>query len=410
MNILVINAGSSSLKYQLIDMNDETVLAKGICEKIAQKESGLIHIRGEDKFAYQYDIPDHKRALELVFGTLCSEECGVIRELSEVNAIGHRVLHGAEDYKESVIVTDEVLKICHKNRELGPLHMPANILCIEICKELLDVPQVAVFDTSFHQTMPEQAYRYAIPEEDYLELRLRRYGFHGTSHKYVSGEAIRLMKREEPIKLITCHLGNGSSIAAIFDGHCMDTSMGFTPLEGVPMGTRSGDLDPAVIEHIMVKRNITDIAYMCDVYLNKKSGMLGLAGTPDFRDLEKANSNGDARARLALELFAYRVKKYIGAYAAALGGVDCIVLTGGIGENAYHTRRRILENLEFLGIDVDWELNKSIKGSLAKISSDKSTVTVYVIPTNEELVIARDTMLLVCPPQAADDVDIVGHA
>lgn len=395
MNILVINAGSSSLKYQLIDMEDETVLAKGICEKITQKGSGLTHVRGEDKFVYQYEMPDHKAALELVLKMLCSEECGVIRNLSEINAIGHRVLHGAEDYKESVIVTDEVLKVCHKNRELGPLHMPANILCMEICKELLDAPQVAVFDTSFHQTMPEQAYRYAIPEEDYLELRLRRYGFHGTSHKYVSGEAIRLMGRDEPIKIITCHLGNGSSIAAINDGRCIDTSMGFTPLEGVPMGTRSGDIDPAIIEHIMVKRNITDIAYMCDVYLNKKSGMLGLAGTPDFRDLEKSRSGGDMKAKLALELFAYRVKKYIGAYAAALGGVDCVVMTGGIGENSYHTRQRILKDFEFLGIDIDWELNKSIKGSLAKISSDKSKVTVYVIPTNEELVIARDTLQLI---------------
>lgn len=391
MKILVINAGSSSLKYQLIDMTDETVLAKGICEKITQKGSGLTHVRGEDKFIFQYEMPDHKSALELVLKTLCSEECGVIKNLKEINAVGHRVLHGAEDYKESVLITEEVLRICNKNRELGPLHMPANILCMEILKELLTAPQVAVFDTSFHQTMPEMAYRYAIPEEDYTELRIRRYGFHGTSHKYVSGEARRLMGKDD-INIITCHLGNGSSIAAIKNGECIDTSMGFTPLEGLPMGTRSGDMDPAVIERIMVKRNITDIEYMCDVYLNKKSGMLGLAGTSDFRDLESARKAGSEKALLALNMFAYKAKKYIGSYAAALGGVDCLVLTGGIGENSFHTRDRILRGLDFLGIKIDWELNKSIKGSLAKISSAESKVTVYVIPTNEELVIARDTL------------------
>ena len=394
MNILVINAGSSSLKYQLIDMVDESVLAKGVCEKITQKGSGMTHVRGEEKFTFQKDMPDHKSALEFVLATLCSKEYGVIDSFEEIEAVGHRVVHGADDYKQSVLVDDKVLEVCRKNRELAPLHMPANILCIEICKELLNKPQAAVFDTSFHQTMPEQAYRYAIPEQDYLDLRIRRYGFHGTSHKYVSEEAIRLMGRDN-INIITCHLGNGSSIAAIKEGKCVDTSMGFTPLEGLPMGTRCGDIDPALIEFIMQKRNITDTSYMCDVYLNKMCGMVGLAGISDFRDLEKARSGGDLKAKLALELFAYRAKKYVGAYAAAMGGVDCIVMTGGIGENSYHTRHRILKDFEFLGIQIDWALNQSIKGSIAKISADNSKATVYIIPTNEELVIASNALALV---------------
>ncbi len=393
MKILVLNAGSSSLKYQLIDMTDESVLAKGVCEKVTAQGSFLTHNRAGVKYTIKSEMPTHEEALKLVLDTLCSEQYGVIKSLSEIGAVGHRVLHGADDFKKSVLIDDEVIAICKKNKELGPLHMPANILCIEACKNLLGVPMAAVFDTAFHQTMPDYAFRYAIPEADYKAWRLRKYGFHGTSHKYVSAEAARIMGRED-FNLITCHLGNGASIAAIKDGKVMDTSMGFTPLEGLVMGTRSGDIDPAIIEVIM-KNTGKDISYICNTYLNKESGMKGIAGMSDCRDLENAAAAGNEKAALALNMFAYRVKKYIGEYAAVLNGADCIVMTGGIGENSDTMRARILTDMEYLGVKINLEANKGIHGSFAEISTPDSKVKVYVIPTNEELVIARDTLSLI---------------
>jgi len=393
MKILVLNAGSSSLKYQLIDMNGEVVLTKGVAEKICDEGSFLTHKVGGETYKIMHDMPDHKVALKLVLDTLCDEKLGVIKSLKEIDAIGHRVLHGAEDFKQSALVDDEVIRLCKKNEPFGPLHMPANIACMEICREMLPVPNVAVFDTAFHQTMPDYAYRYAVPEEDYQELRVRKYGFHGTSHKFVSGEAMRIAGKKE-MKIITCHLGNGASIGAVKDGKIMDTSMGFTPLEGLVMGTRSGDIDPAIIPVIMKKRGIEDIGKFVDVYLNKKSGMKGIAGMSDCRDLQQAAESGNKNAELALTMFAYRVKKYIGAYAAVLNGVDMVVMTGGIGENSDYMRKLVLEDMQYLGIELDQAANKSAHGVTKKISTDGSKVDVYVIPTNEELVIARDTLAL----------------
>ena len=393
MKILVLNAGSSSLKYQLIDMNGEVVLCKGVAEKITDEGSFLTHKLGGETYTIMHDMPDHKVALKLILDTLCDAKLGVIKSLDEVDAIGHRVLHGADDFKQSVLVDDEVIRICKKNEPFGPLHMPANIACMEICREMLPVPNVAVFDTAFHQTMPPYAFRYALPDADYRELRVRKYGFHGTSHKFVAGEAARISGRDD-LKLITCHLGNGASVGAIKDGKIMDTSMGFTPLEGLVMGTRSGDIDPAVIPFIMKSRGIDDIGYFVDKYLNKMSGMKGIAGKSDCRDLQQASEAGDEMATLALDMFAYRVKKYIGSYAAVLGGVDFIVMTGGIGENSDFMRAKILKGLEFLGVEFDEEANKGARGVVKKISKPSSKVDVYVIPTNEELVIARDTLAL----------------
>ncbi|MBQ4444004.1 MAG: acetate kinase [Clostridia bacterium] len=393
MKILVLNAGSSSLKYQLIDMNGEVVLCKGVAEKICDEGSFLTHKLGGETFKILHDMPDHKVALKLVLDTLCDEKLGVIKSLTEIDAIGHRVLHGAEDFKQSALVDDEVIRLCKKNEPFGPLHMPANIACMEICREMLPVPNVAVFDTAFHQTMPDYAYRYAVPEEDYQELRVRKYGFHGTSHKFVAGEAAKIAGRSD-IKVITCHLGNGASIGAIKDGKIMDTSMGFTPLEGLVMGTRSGDIDPAIIPVIMKKRGIEDIGKFVDVYLNKKSGMKGIAGMSDCRDLQQAAEAGNKNAELALTMFAYRVKKYIGAYAAVLNGVDMIVMTGGIGENSDYMRKLVLQDMQYLGVELDEEANAGARGVVKKISKEGSKVDVYVIPTNEELVIARDTLAL----------------
>lgn len=394
MKILVLNAGSSSLKYQLIDMDTEAVMCKGVCEKITEKDSFLTHVVRGEKHKIIHYMPDHKVALRLVLDTLCDSRLGVIDDLKEINAIGHRVLHGAEDYKQSVVVDDEVIRVCKKNMPFGPLHMPANIACIEICRDLLDVPNVAVFDTAFHQTMPDYAYRYALPDEDYTQLRVRKYGFHGTSHKYVAGEAERISGRKD-LKLITCHLGNGASVGALKNGRIVDTSMGFTPLEGLVMGTRSGDIDPAVIPFIMRSRGIEDIGEFVDIYLNKKSGMKGIAGKSDCRDLQQAAESGDEHAALALDMFAYRVKKYIGAYAAVLDGVDFIVMTGGIGENSDYMRAKVLHGLEYLGVKLDEDANRKAHGVMCKISTADSAVDVYVIPTNEELVIARDTLALV---------------
>ena len=392
MKILVINAGSSSLKYQLIEMETEKVLAKGVCERVTMKNSLLTHQTGDRKITIEHEMPTHTEALSLVLSALTSPEYGVVKSLAEINAVGHRVLHGAEDFKQSVLIDDEVVRICEKNKELGPLHMPANIACICACRKLLPVPQVAAFDTSFHQTMPDYAFRYALPESYYTEWRMRRFGFHGTSHKFVSGEAIKYLN-DPKAKIVTCHLGNGSSMAAVKEGKCVDTSMGYTPLAGVPMGTRSGDIDPALLEAICNKTGMS-ISDAVNVCLNKRSGVYGIAGVSDFRDLASLAEGGDDKARLALDMFAYAVKKYIGSYAAAMNGMDAIVMTGGIGENSADVRRRILSDLEFLGVKIDLQKN-AVRGKFAEISTPDSKVKVLVIPTNEELVIARDTKAIV---------------
>lgn len=393
--ILVVNAGSSSLKYQIIDMEQEKVLCKGGVERIGMGNSKLTHQLGEKKFEEVKFLANHTEALKEVMTVLTNVEWGVLQDIKQISAVGHRVLHTGEDFDRSVVITDEVVKILEKNIPLGPLHMPANISCIKSCRELLpSTPMVAVFDTAFHMTMPPHAYMYAIPYDDYKNYKVRRYGFHGTSHKYVSEKAGRMLVGLEDKKIITCHLGNGASIAAVHNGKCVDTSMGLTPLEGLVMGTRSGDIDPACLEYLMEKKGL-DIHEMIE-YLNKKSGYLGVSGvSSDSRDIIAAMGEGNERAKLAFDMSIYRIKKYIGAYSAAMGGLDCLVFTGGIGENSWLTRESVATGLEFLGIDFDFILNASIKrGSEATLSKDSSRVKVFVIPTNEELVIARETLSL----------------
>ena len=393
MKILVINAGSSSLKYQLFDMDTETIIAKGLCERIGidghLKHTPLV---GEKPvFDSDMDFPTHSEAIAAVLDKLVSAEYGVVASMSEIGAVGHRVLHGGQKFTESQLVTADVKQAIIDCFPLGPLHNPANLMGIEACEKAMPgVPQVAVFDTAFHQTMPASSYMYAVPYKYYEENGVRRYGFHGTSHRYVSGEAIKVMGLEkEGSKIITCHLGNGSSMAAVKDGKCFDTSMGLTPLEGVPMGTRCGSVDPAVVEFITNLEGCTVSETL--TMLNKKSGVLAISGvSSDFRDLDEAAAQGNERAQLAIDMFTYGVKKYIGAYAAAMGGVDGIVFTAGIGENSPEIRRDCLAGLEYLGIELDEEANKC-RGKVQKISKDSSKVKVYVIPTNEELVIARDT-------------------
>ena len=393
MKILVINAGSSSLKYQLFDMDTETIIAKGLCERIGidghLKHTPLV---GEKPvFDFDMDFPTHSEAIAAVLDKLVSAEYGVVASMSEIGAVGHRVLHGGQKFTESQLVTADVKQAIIDCFPLGPLHNPANLMGIEACEKAMPgVPQVAVFDTAFHQTMPASSYMYAVPYKYYEENGVRRYGFHGTSHRYVSGEAIKVMGLEkEGSKIITCHLGNGSSMAAVKDGKCFDTSMGLTPLEGVPMGTRCGSVDPAVVEFITNLEGCTVSETL--TMLNKKSGVLAISGvSSDFRDLDEAAAQGNERAQLAIDMFTYGVKKYIGAYAAAMGGVDGIVFTAGIGENSPEIRRDCLAGLEYLGIELDEEANKC-RGKVQKISKDSSKVKVYVIPTNEELVIARDT-------------------
>lgn len=396
MKILVVNAGSSSLKYQLIDMDNETAVCSGGVDCIGLETSTVAHsVIGKEEYKIQYHFDNHTEALKVIFDLLVDSEHGVLKSIDEISAVGHRVLHSGEDFDGSVVINPETLAIMKKNIPLGPLHMPANIACIESCQSLLpNVPMVAVFDTAFHMTMPKYAYMYAIPYEDYEEYKVRRYGFHGTSHKYVTGEAIKLMGTDK-CRIINCHLGNGSSISAVKDGKCMDTSMGLTPLEGLMMGTRSGDIDPACLEFLMDKKGM-DIHQMLN-YLNKKSGFLGVSGvSSDSRAIDKAASEGNERAKLVQQMMAYRVKKYIGAYSAALGGVDCIVFTGGIGENAKATRERILTGLEYLGISIDWDKNNNCpRKQNVEISTADSKVKVFVIPTNEELVIARETKDLI---------------
>ena len=392
MNVLVINCGSSSLKYQLIDMDGEKVLAKGLVERIGIEGSLLKHEKtGLDKLVIEEDLRNHKDAINLVLKTLLDAKYGAVKSLDEIDAIGHRVVHGGEKFACSVVINDEVIDTMKENIGLAPLHNPPNIIGIEACKEILpDIPMVGVFDTAFHQTMPPVSYIYPLPYELYEEMKIRRYGFHGTSHKYVSERVAELTgKSLEGTKMVTCHLGNGASLTAIKDGCSFDTSMGMTPLEGLVMGTRCGDIDPAIVTFLMNKQDMT--AEQVDNLMNKKSGVLGISGVSnDFRDIEAEAEKGNKRAQLALDKFAYTVKKYIGSYAAAMGGLDYIVFTAGLGENSSSARKEICDGLEFLGVEIDDEKNKT-RGKEAEISKDGSKVKVFVIPTNEEVVIARDT-------------------
>ena len=392
MNVLIINAGSSSLKYQLMDPETGAVSAKGLCERI-YIDGRLTHNANGKKIVKDIPMPTHSEAIAAVLAILVDPVDGVIKSTDEIDAVGHRVLHGGMEFFDSCIINDEVIAAIEKCIPLGPLHNPANLMGIRACQAVMpNTPQVAVFDTAFHMTMPPKAYRYAIPTEYYENDSIRRYGFHGTSHKYVTKRAIELMGRKD-IKLVNCHLGNGSSLSAVKDGKCQDTSMGLTPLAGVPMGTRSGDIDPAVVQFVMNKYGMS--ADECLNMLNKKSGVLALSGvSSDFRDIENGAEEGNENCALALDKFAYEVRKYIGSYAAALGGLDCLVLTAGVGENSASMRARICEGLEFLGVKLDPEKNNT-RGKEAIISADDSKVTVWVIPTNEELMIAQDTAALV---------------
>ena len=397
MKILVINAGSSSLKYQLFDMEKETVLAKGNCQKIGIKGSFITHKYGSNSTKIEMELKNHDEAMQKVLSLLTSGEFGVIKSLNEISAVGQRVLHGGEIYKDSVLVTDEVMKNLELLKPLGPLHMPANISGIVACQKILpSAPQVAVFDTAFHANMPKEAFLYAIPYEAYEDWRIRRYGFHGTSHKFVSGEAAKLLGKDlKDAKIITVHLGNGSSVAAVSGGHSIDTSMGFTPLEGLIMGTRSGDVDASVVSFIAEKLDLRgdEIAQ----YFNKKCGALGISGvSSDMMDINEASENGNERAKLVVPMMAHRIKKYIGAYAALLNGVDAIVFTGGIGENQADLRELSLSNMEYLGVEFDEEKNNNLpRGTVEEISKPNSRVKVFRIPTDEELVIARDTLNLI---------------
>lgn len=396
MNILVINCGSSSLKYQLINSKTEEVLAKGLCERIGIEGSQITYQpAGGNKEINVSPMPAHTQAIQLVLDALTNSKTGVIKSLSEVGAVGHRIVHGGEKFTGSTILTEDALKAIEECCDLAPLHNPANLIGIRACQELMpNVPMVAVFDTAFHQTMPEEAYLYGLPYEYYEKYKIRRYGFHGTSHSYVSKKAAELLgKPYDSLKTIVCHLGNGASVSAVKYGKSIDTSMGLTPLEGLVMGTRSGDMDPAIMEFIAKKENL-DIAGVMEV-LNKKSGVLGLSKlSSDFRDLEAASADGNELAQKTLKVFAYRVIKYIGAYTAAMDGVDAIVFTAGVGENGPHTRKAVCGNLSYLGIKLDEEANNK-RGEDIVISTPDSKVAVMVIPTNEELAIARETASLV---------------
>ena len=395
MNVLVINCGSSSLKYQLINMDGEKVLAKGLVERIGIKGSLLKHEKpGLDKLVIEEDLKNHKEAVNLMLKALLDEKYGAVSSPNEIDAVGHRVVHGAEKFAYSVLIDDEVIDTMKECIGLAPLHNPPNIIGIEACKELLpDAPMAAVFDTAFHQTMPPVSFIYPLPYELYEELKIRRYGFHGTSHQYVSERVAELTgKSLEGTKIVTCHLGNGASLTAIKDGCSFDTSMGMTPLEGLVMGTRCGDIDPAIVTFLMNKKNMT--AEEVDNLMNKKSGVLGISGVSnDFRDIEAEADKGNERARLALDKFAYTVRKYIGSYAAAMGGLDYLVFTAGLGENSPPARKQVCDGLEFLGVELDDEKNNT-RGKEVEISKEGSKVKVFVIPTNEEVMIARDTQKL----------------
>lgn len=398
MKILVINAGSSSLKYQLIDMDTEEVMAKGLCERIGIQGSKLNHTPiGKDKIVIEKDMKDHSDAIKMVLEALTCPDCGVIKSMSEIDAVGHRVVHGGEVFNKSVVIDDAVKKALEDCVPLAPLHNPANIIGIQACEAAMPgVKQVGVFDTAFHQTMPKAAYMYALPFELYEKYKIRRYGFHGTSHKYVTEECAKMMgKKTDEVNIITFHLGNGSSITAVKDGKSVNTSMGFTPLAGIAMGTRCGDIDPAIIKFIADSegKSLEEI----DSMLNKNSGVLGISGkSSDFRDLEAGEAEGDERCKLALDMFVAGARKYLGNYMVDLGGADAIVFTAGIGENTPDIRARICENCEFLGIKIDPEKNEAaIRGAQTEISAADSKVKVFVIPTNEELMIAKETLELI---------------
>lgn len=395
MNVLVINCGSSSLKFQLIDSISEKVLAKGLCERIGIEGSRLVYQpEGGEKEVIESDMPNHSKAVGMVLDALVNEKTGVIKSLDEVGAVGHRIVHGGEKFASSTIITDEVIEAIKECNDLAPLHNPANLIGIDACKEHMpDTPMVGVFDTAFHQTMPEDAYIYGLPYEYYEKYKVRRYGFHGTSHSYVSKRVSEIL--DEPydeLKTIVCHLGNGASICAVNGGKSVDTSMGLTPLEGLIMGTRSGDIDPAIMEFIANKENMSMDEVMN--VLNKKSGVYGITGfTSDFRDIMDAMAKGDKRAELAIHVFAYRVIKYIGAYAAVMNGVDAIAFTAGLGENNSYIRERICNSLEYLGVKIDKSLNETKQDEII-ISTPDSKVKVLVVATNEELKIARETLAL----------------
>ncbi len=396
MKILVINAGSSSLKYQLIDMDNKAVLAKGLCERIGIEGSNLQHtcvLKGLDKVKIEKPMKDHSDAIAMVIDALVNAEYGVIASMDEIGAVGHRVVHGGEDFSDSMLITEAVLKDLEKCNALAPLHNPPNMIGIRACQKVMpNTPMVIVFDTAFHQTMPDYAYMYALPYEYYEKYGIRKYGFHGTSHKYVAGEAIKFLGKDaKDLKIVTCHLGNGSSISAVDGGKCVDTSMGFTPLDGVPMGTRTGAMDPAVMTFLMNKGMS---AQEIDNLVNKESGVAGISGvSSDFRDLTDAADSGNERAKLALEMFAYQVKKFIGSYAAAMGGLDAVVFTAGVGENDARTREMIVSGLEFMGVKIDAAKN-AVRGTV-DISADDAKVKTLVIPTDEEMMIAIDTKRLV---------------
>ena len=396
MKILVLNCGSSSLKYQLFNMDNESVLAQGIVERIGINNSILTHKKGEgEKYKINIDLKNHKEALTKVLDLLTSKEQGVLKSLNEIDAVGHRVVHGGEKYSKAVLIDEDVKKSIKELFSLAPLHNPANLIGIEVCEELMkNVPMVALFDTAFHQSMNKEEYLYAIPYELYKENGIRKYGFHGSSHKYVSEKAAELLKKDiKDLKIISCHLGNGASICAIKDGKSFDTTMGFSPLDGLVMGTRSGSIDPTIPIYLMKNNNLS--IEEVDNLLNKKSGVLGISEvSSDFRDIEEEAMKGNEKASLALDIFHYKIKTQIGSYIAALNGVDIIIFTAGVGENGPETREAILKDMEFFGIVLDKEKNK-VRGKVQEISAENSKVKVFVIPTNEELVIARETKKII---------------
>ena len=398
MKVLVVNAGSSSLKYQLFDTAKGNILAKGNCERIGIDGSRIMHkTQGKEEYIKEQPLPNHSEATKLVVETLLDPTVGCISSVDEIEAIGHRVVHGGAYFTESVLVSDEVMEILDKCVAYAPLHTPAHIMGIKGCKAVMpNTPEVLVFDTAFHQTMQKEAYMYGISYDMYEEFQIRRYGAHGTSHRYVAGEMIKLLGgKAEGTKIVTCHIGNGSSITAVKDGKCVDTSMGFTPLDGIMMGTRCGAIDPAIVTYIMDKKNMTPAE--ADNYMNKKCGFLGISGiSSDSRDVEKAMKEGNERAQLTYDMLCYQIKKYIGSYSAAMGGLDAIVFTAGIGEHAPYIREHALSGLEYLGVKLDLDRNNfGHSGTPVKISTNDSRVAVYMIPTNEELVIASDTEAIV---------------
>ena len=396
MKILIINCGSSSLKYKLIDMANEKDIIEGIVERIGLDQSRLVQKNElREKYILEKEIKDHKEAIDIVLNTLVDSKVGVIESIDEITAVGHRVVHGGERYSSSIIINEEVIKYLEECSKLAQLHIPANMIGINACEELMpNTPMVAVFDTAFHGTLPEKAYIYAIDYALYKDHKIRKYGFHGTSHKYVSHKVAETMGKDiKDLKIITCHLGNGASISAIKGGECIDTTMGFTPLAGIPMGTRSGNIDPSIIPFLVEECGYT-IEEVSES-LNKKSGVLGISGvSSDFRDIEDAASTGDKRAQLALDIFHYRIRAEIGSFIVNMGGVDVIVFTAGVGENSPETREECLKDLEFLGLTLDKEKNK-VRGKLAEISQADSKIKAYVVPTNEELMIAKETVELI---------------